>query len=916
MQPLTANLGNTAEECTAKKSYREEGARMMEHRTRKMDSLSIRSVLSYYEANIASSQDSASKSFLTNLACSPNKERRRLSMGTVPFTHQSDSFFPSCLRSEEEKPKRVCRRASWCADIDTSSFPQTPSGSSAEKLKAKSRISISQGKVRETKAIFEGASSPKNRVKPCMGRTSSTRIGVEALRRQDSFINAERFQVLQKFWSSLPNPCTKVTPPRYPSRWDSMQTIPETIRDIALKASAPACFCKDENLDSNHEGSCMSNASIGSYGLFEQDFEADDSSVQSSALCLYDGSTLYLTLPQGCMLFRSNHSNTLASSDQVSKAPSSHGSTISRGPPSTRSLASISSFASIASFSTVTAPRRVRFSEENEVCFFEVDDVCSVFSEDGLELAQDFASVFGGGDDHGPRHVRRQGSTGSNATHNPGEVAWEYVGFYDEVRLPQNFGSAFTDAQINSVPRLRCRGGSLEKTKPSFFEDVQIDRAPQVAPRRGSMDLECVLDHSEEGEEDLDFDHFISVSSPVKPRKGILRPAEQGRIPSSPRPPSFPTGSILCSPDQAPRAIRRRESIDNAINGENTVPDFPSLNSLDTCSGPSCDVSPRKATRRQSIDGNEIPSTPKLGDVIRKISSSIDMDTRTVSTTGTCSQPEYTQEYPIERDDSHEVSGSKPRPTRRASMSDFVPMNEFNIKKAMRDAGASITNIQRIGGQQGEWENGKMSRRASVSECLRPTKFRGLSFEEGSDDAKLMAQVCASVQVEPVLSRANEALDFQEESESTVAVSLATDSSYSLRSDTDTLLRNDDPVFLKCVSKKRANGLPRYSNHSNEKPYSRRNFLDDQGRLRPSVTRGYSFSDDDSIFDDCASMASRSHASPPSSQESPGPSIAHGHISDSYSSVPKYASILQWESQQQGNACKSPHAVSSGVFFD
>jgi len=903
MQLVNANLPTAPEECFVDPNCGTRKANMMESTNRKVDS--FRSVLSYYEANIASSQDSASKSFLTNLASSPHKQRRRLSMGAVPLTQKSDTPSSGRIRSGEETPKRVCRRASWCADTDAASFPHTQSRSDAEQSTAKPSITISQGKVNETRAFFEGISSPKSEEKSRMGRRSSMGPGVEVLRRQDSFIKAERFQVLQKFWSTLPKPCPEVVPLRYPSRWNSMETIPETVREIALKASAPACLCMDENLNSNHESSCMSNASLGTLSCcgLDQDFEVDDSSVHSSAVCLYDGSNLYLTLPQGCMIFRSNPGAGPASPDHVPQPPSRHGSIASRGPPSQRSLCSFSSVTSIASISTAPPPRRVRFSEENEVWLFEVDDLCSVFSENGLELAQDFACIFDGGGDHGPRQVRRQGSIGSNASQDPGEVAWEYVGFYDEVRLPQSFGSAFKDSQSDSVPRPRRRRGSLEHRKPSLFGDVQGDRAPQVAPRRGSMDLECVFDHSEE-EEDLDFDHFVSIPSHVKRRDGIDRPTDQSQIASSPRPSSSPTGSALCSPDQAPRAIRRRGSIDTESNEETIVPELPSLPCLDKITGPSHDVSPRKATRRQSIDTNQKQSIPKLGEVLRKTSSSTDLDLRTVSTAGTCSPTQDVEEH---LDESPEVSESKLRPASRASMSDLVPMDAFTVKTAMRDARTS-TESDWTKGEHGVCKNSKMSRRASASDCLRPTTFRGLSFERESEDARLLAQVCTSIKIDPFFTRSTKTLDSHEGSESTVDDSLVTKSTDSFRSDTDTFPRHDDPIFLRCAPKKRANGLSRYSNHSHDKSHSRKNFVDDQGILCPGVIRGYSFSDDDSIFDDSASLASQGNTSVVSAQESLGP--------DSYSSAPKAMSILRRESRQQLNSCMSSDTVSYSVFFD
>lgn len=845
---------------------------------------SLRSVLDYFEANIAASQDSASKSFLTNLAGAPHKLRRRLSTGAMPVTQQSKGIPTGSIQNGRKAPKRVSRRASWCTTAETSSFPLSPMRNDTETSTESSPQPISQTKVRETRALFEGTTSPKGENATTTvsqaGRRSSMEPGVEILHRQDMLINAERFQQMREFWSSLPKPIPDFVPPRYPKRWNSMQAdIPQTVRDIALKAATPACPCMEKVPKANCERVCKRC-------VLEPDVELDDSSVHSSAVCVFDGSNLYLPLPQGCMVFRSSPGTGSASADQMPQRPSRHGSIVSNGLSSTRSISSASSVASIASFST-TPPRRVRFAEENEVWFFEVDDLCSVFSEDGLELAQDFASIFDGGDDYGPRQVRRPGSTGSNASQVPGETAWEYMGFYDGVRLPQNFGSAFMDGQCDSVPRPRRRRSSLEHTT-SLLDSVCGDQAPKAAPRRGSIEMECILDLSEQ---DLDFDHFVPPRSPVRRKEGIHRPVTQEEVTRS-WDPCSPTGSFARSPDQAPKAIRRRGSIEAENDGEGIGRELPTLPAMDRSPGPSLDVSPRKAKRRQSIEAYHVPCIPELTDVLRKTSFGAEMDSQTVSTTGTFSQAGYAEEPTSENGKSSQI-GWEFRPTRRASMSDFVPMSNFSVKTAMREAFTPVKQNRWIKGEQGVWKKGKMGRRASTSDCLRPTTFRGLSFDKEDKDALLMRQVCADIKNESDPAPQTNNAEANEGSESTVDVSLVTESTDSFKVEMDKCSSHNDLSILISAPKKRTNGLSRYSNHSHDHSRRRYNFLKEHGKLRPGLVRGYSFSDEESIFDDCASLASQSNASVVSSHASLGPAAIHGASFDSYSSIAKSMSIFR-----------------------
>ena len=384
---------------------------------RKSDSL--RSVLSYYESNIAANHDEGSKSFISNIAGSPHKQlsKRRLSMDS--YASQQPSSPGNDKPKIQSSPTRMSRRASWCSGVDTETKARPRETPILKSPKAP--VTISKGTVGKTKAFFEGMASQceDGSAKPRMSRRSSVGPGVEVLRRQESFVNADRFQQMREFWSTLPKPDADSVAPRYPRRWNSRQPIPQTVRDIALKAATPKCLCEDDDMDLCSSSVASVCLSCGLDTTSEGD--ADDSSVRSSAVCVYDGSNLYLPLPQGCMVFRSAPGFGLPPLDHVPQRPSRHGS-MRHGPPSTRSLSSVASFTSFTSNSSVitaSPPRRVRFSEEDEVWFFEVDDLSSVFSEDGLELAQDFGSIFDGGNDHGPRQVRRRGSASGASVSSP-----------------------------------------------------------------------------------------------------------------------------------------------------------------------------------------------------------------------------------------------------------------------------------------------------------------------------------------------------------------------------------------------------------------------------------------------------------------------------------------------------------------
>jgi hypothetical protein len=360
-----------------------------------------------------------------------------------------------------------------------------------------------------------------------------------------------------------------------------------------------------------------------------------------------------------------------------------------------QSVASVSTFASI---STGTAPRRVRFSEEDEVWFFEVDDLSSVFSSDGLELGQDFASIFDGGRDSGPRQVKRQDSE------------WEYVGFYDSVKLPQDFNCVLKDGKGDSIPRQNVRRNSTEDAQ-SLLDNLHKDRAPQMAPRRSSFELEDCL--FQDSDEDRDFDDFGPTSH------SRLTRHEKGIYPHTEKSSSSPTET------------------QHSINKAKEDQDSPLTTG-------SVDASPRRVSRRLSIDKVNMPSIVDLNDGAMSPKVGGEVDATTESTTES-----YTEALQMDDLSEHELPEGTSVLPEHSSMSECecILMSEYTVNTAIRQSiKPLISNWSK--GSNGKWKNSKSNRRASTGNFMRPTKVRGHSFDKESDEGQMMAKACLELQKE------------------------------------------------------------------------------------------------------------------------------------------------------------------------
>lgn len=891
----------------------------------------LKSVLSMFEANIANSRNSNSRSFLTNVAL--NKERRSSLTAASTSTISSPS-------------RRSHRRASWCSGSNRDVMKQqhqqqqqtlqhqgeqgnndteahsplvkrmststastastsTNSSSSATIEETNEMVPLSperqhqqrqtvdvfiRGSVGKTKAMFETMASKRFNEETCycssrqpplpkarVSRRSSLGPGVQVddfypqqqehqeqdqqLAQHQSHLQEEHrmpqevFQKMRQFWCAA---STKVrnepAPARYPSRWNTMRVQPQTVRDIALTAATEAASMLSSSGSSGDHGT---RTSVG--GGETEDEEAPSSTLNSSSpssipttetggkatttpsvppprpvyhrsgsmgsinsscrsLCVYDGANLYLSLPQGCMVFKPseidgnhtstnqslNNSNSLlddAGADHTPQRPSrngslcSHGSTtlgsISRTLSRRRSSLGASTFlsrnSSISSISTVVVPpRRVRFSDEDEVFIFEIDDIGSVFSEDGLELAQDFEQVLWetGGHPHdaGPRQVRRQSSGGNN---------WQYVGFVEEVTLPQDFmGFGGVAMKGDSMPRPQSRRTSLDHAVASSSSSSSLldnlDKAPHSVARRSSMDgnntmLSSGSDDDEESMFDED-DDFLLPPPPMTRDFSPRRATRRGSMESDIISPSSPTRG-----DVSPRRAMRRGSIE--------VPSsIPSRRRGE-------DVSPRRATRRLSIDDGGamcVLTAPCL---------SQEPDATTVCTTGSDSRADVhrqgsdstctsvlstaqTDPSPIGADGETTPrlsNKTKKQPsakqTRRASTGDeliaqksdmtsppssptaspkrtknctkvkassptITPKSPKSPKSPTRTSSTTCTVASPRNNTSEKPVINKVNRRNSTGGDIRPNKLRGFSFDDDDGTAQAMAEVCAALKAE------------------------------------------------------------------------------------------------------------------------------------------------------------------------
>ena len=663
---------------------------------------SLRELLSYYEKNISLSADSDSLSFLANIA---RAQRRRISLDGM------SSLQPLSEKRGNEpnmNGQQMRRRASSCSTTQSSLAPNLPRRSVPSDLRP--TRSLSGGTVRKTKEMFEslGAST----------RTSLTTTGAAMFDKEGLQIKPQHFQKLLQFWTSLPKPSPTCVAPRYPSRWKSMTPYPATLRDIALKAAIPGCLCRDEEnpIESDYCSSAGTSSVCSSCG-YDADWDMDDASVKSSTVCIYDGANLYLPLPQGCMVFRAMTSAPGASNDHMPQRPSRNRSHhVTRQDSSTQlscsqSVATLSSFASV---STIAQPRTVRFSEHNEVWFFEVDDISSVFSEDGLQLSQDFASMFDSGKDQGPRQVTRRGS---KSTEDP---SWEYVGFYDAVKLPQDFGSAFKDAKGDSVPRRHVRRNSSDLVA-SLLDNVHKDLAPQKASRRGSFELED-FSFEEDSENDQYYESSIHyhddiVHFPIAPVESCAKSMEKA--------------SCSSLSDGVPK------DDSHVIQGCESCEDSCTTN-LRSSNMSRRRVAPRLCVGKRS----DLPSNPCLqgtGDN-SLFCSEVDAVVEKIS---------ISDSDESEKEPSNNIFATrKARLSRPRTFRTLKPMNNHTSMKT--------TESKWNKGLDGLWKkDGKADRRSSTGNCLRPTTVRGHSFDQDGGDASIMAQVCREIKSE--LRRGGEA---------------------------------------------------------------------------------------------------------------------------------------------------------------
>jgi hypothetical protein len=825
----------------------------------------LRTHLSFFEANIASSQDSASMTFLTN-QCSKRLAGRSMSAdGLIPLRiRRGRRSRASLLTGGEEKnpvhqksasaTHRRCtpsRRASWASgstaetlDTEHSSYHSSlmNSGHSTtipafERAIRQAHIAaatrkfaqvqlrqlISRGKVGRTAAFFEQLASQSKNVRRKISRRSSIGPGVEALR-TFSNLRFPHYQEVKEFWASLPQPSTTeqdymhdscpkldLPPSLRPkmSRSNSLHNMAYTFRDIALTASDRCTLAQSE-----HESPSRTS-----------------SNSSCSTVCLYDGENLFLSLPQGCMVFRPNREAYCSRMDQAPRAPPRRSSTMSG-----------------TSLGTARKSKpRVRINEaENIVWIF--DDVASCFSDDGLELAQDFNSIFAA-DNTPPRRARRRGSNSDDSIDEDsidGDY-WEYVGFYDELDLSQDFSKTLQGVSgTDSAPRAMRRQGSIEPSTMLGDMDKDSsrsrDRAPNQALRRGSMN---------DSSESILWDS--PPASPLRsPGDSEPRPISRRSSIKSIHPASSlsPVISPVKSPkiDVAPKIMRRRASLEipmAPLTGEIEREEAAKLVAIMPSAvhmTPPRDSSPRRVFRRGSIEA-ELPVVPSL---LQDQDGDIDENVRILN----------------------EAAPYTLSPARKAAASAMMDaLLKFRMLDKIHQPPPKRTRVPHRGstggvvakafswskGDRGVWKKRPRGpqRRASTGEPMGPSNVMG--HESGDEDYKRVGSVIEAssfhgVPSTPLLCGADDEDDNSESSEPSESSDSSVDSAISEFTD---IFTEAPPIHhgLRYLSSS--------SNYRNQARYSTQEQSDSDGsrqeekklpsQLRPACFRGHSFSDNDSM---------------------------------------------------------------------
>lgn len=705
---------------------------------------------------------------------------------------------------------------------------------------------ISRGKVGRTAAFFEQLASQSKNVRRKISRRSSIGPGVEALR-TFSNLRFPQYQEVKEFWASLPQPSTTeqddmhdsfpkldLPPSLRPemSRSNSLHNMPYTFRDIALTASDRCTLAQSE-----HEPPSRTSS--------------NDS---CSTVCLYDGENLFLSLPQGCMVFRPNREAYCGLMDQVPRAPPRRSSTMSR-----------------TSLGTARKSKpRVRINEAENIVWI-IDDLVSCFSDDGLELAQDFNSIFAA-DNTPPRRARRRGSNSDDSIDEDSidEDYWEYVGFYDELELPQDFSKTLRGGSgTDSAPRAMRRRRSIEPSTMlgDMNEDSSRsrDRAPNQALRRGSMN-----DSSES---------FFWDSPPTSPlrSRGDSEPhpiSRRSSITSIHSASSLsPVSSPVKSPkiDVAPKIMRRRASLEmpmTPLTGEIEGEEATTLVAIVPSAAhmtPPQDPSPRRVFRRGSIEA-ELPVVPSL---LQDQDAAIDENVKILNETAP-----YTLS-----------------PARKAAASAMMDaLLKFRMLDKIHQPPPKRTRVSHRGSTGGiakafSWSKG--DRGVWKKRPRRPQRCGStggpMGHESGDEDYKRVGRVIEAssfheVPSTPLLCGADDEDDNSESSDSSVdsAISEVTD-----------IFTEAPPVNhgLRFLSSS--------SNYRNHVRYCTPEQSDSDGSrqeekklpipFRPACFRGHSFSDNDSMT--VASLVSRNSASLDSSHDSLRPTCMCGTSFDSTSSM-------------------------------